>query len=246
MKGNSAGKGLTAATVCWGLLALVLRWQLYRSGVDVKGLLVQHHPLGIALMVLTIGVLIRIVLAVRKLETSSDYETYHRASLWSALGHVAAGAGMLVTVLTGATMMGGYVEIVWRGLGLAAPVCMLAAGVARALGKRPFFLLYVVACLFLALHTVTRYQFWSGNPQMQDYLFSLLGLLALVFFCYYHAAWDADCGNLRLTLGTGLAAIYFCTAELAVSSGPALYLGGLLWVFAELCSLRSGAAYEEK
>ena len=246
MKGNSVSRGTSVLMLVLGVTALLLRKWLYSAAMDVKGLLVRSHPLEISVYVLTAAALVVIVLAVRKLETSSEYETYHRASLCSAVGHLAAGAGMLVTVLTGATMMGGYVEIVWRVLGLAAPVCMLAAGVFRALGKRPFFLLYVVVCLFLALHTVTRYQFWSGNPQMQDYFFSLLGLLALVFFGYYHAAWDAGGGNLRLTLGTGLAAIYFCTAELAVSSGPALYLGGLLWVLAELGSLKSGAAYEEK
>lgn len=246
MKGNSLSRGLPVLMLVFGIAALLLRKWLYAVAVDVKGLLVRSHPLEIAVFVLTAVVLAVILLAVRKLENASSYEDCHSASVLSAVGHVAAGAGILVTALTGTTMMGGYVELVWRALGLAAPVCLLAAGVIRVLGKRPFFLLYVVACLFLMLHTVTRYQFWSGNPQMQDYFFSLLGLLALVFFGYYNAGWDAGYGNLRLTVGTGLAAIYLCTAELAVSSGPALYLGGILWALTELGSMQFGSAQKER
>ena len=246
MNGKSGSRKLPWMLLVFGIAALAMRWGLYATAVDVKGLLLRNQPLSPVLTVLTIGVLVRIALAVRKMETSSCYEDHYSASLIGGIGHVAAGAGILVTVLTGRTLMGGYVETVWRILGMAAPVCLLAAGVARVLGRRPFFLLYVAVCLFLALHTVTRYQFWSGNPQMQDYLFSLLGLLALVFFTYSLAAWDAACGSLRLTMGTGLAAIYLCTAELAGSSGYALYLGGILWVLAELCSMKHGAAHKEK
>lgn len=246
MKGNSVGRGMSLLMLVFGIAALLLRRWLYEVAADVKGLLVRNHPLEIAVFALTAAVLAVIALAVRKMENSSGYEDCFSASLLSAVGHVAAGAGILVTVLTGSTMMGGYVEMAWRWLGLAAPVCLLAAGLARLWGKRPFFLLYVLACLFLALHTVTRYQFWSGDPQMQDYIFSLLGLLSLMFFCYYCAAWDASGGNLQMTVGTGSAVVYFCTAELAASAAPALYLGGLLWAVTELCSMKNNAAHKEK
>lgn len=237
MKGISAGKKLPAATICWGILALVLRWQLYRAGVDGKALLVRNHPLSIALAVLTVGVLVRILLVVRKLGNGNSAEGHPPASLPGALGSLAAGAGILVTVMTDVTAMGNHLESIWRCLGFAAPVCLFLAAVARLRGKRPFFLLYVVACLFFVLHIVSRYQFWSGNPQMQDYVFSLLGAMALMFFGFYSAAWNAGCGSIRMLYGMGLAAIYLCTAELARSFCPALYLGGICWVLTELCSI---------
>ena len=246
MKGNFVSRVPALMMLASGIAALLLRIMLYRTAVDVKGLLLRNSPLEIAVIVLTAAVLLGIALIARKTENSCRYEDVCSASLMAGIGHVAAGSGILVTVLTGTTMMGGYMEMIWRILGMAAPVCLLAAGVARVLGKRPFFLLYLVTCLFLALHTVTRYQFWSGNPQMQDFLFSLLGLLALVFFAYSQAAWDANSGNLRSTVGSGLAAVYLCTAELARSSAAALYLGGILWVLAELCSMKRSAAHEEK
>lgn len=237
MKQHSAGKKLPEMTLLWGLLALVLRWQLYRTGVDAKGLLVQHHPLSIALMVLSAGVLIRILLAAGKQKDDRSYEDCCTSGLLPAVGNLAAGAGILVTVLTAAPGMGSYLTIVWRYLGLAAPVCLLLAGAMRMLGKKPFFLLHVVVCLFFVVHIVTRYQLWSGHPQMQDYVFSLLGAMALMFFGFYTAALEADCGNLPVMRGMGLAAIYLCTAELARSACPALYLGGILWVLTDLCTM---------
>ena len=242
MKRNSVGKGLPVLTLGLGMAAFLLRVLLYGMAVDVKGLLLRHHPLEIALTVLTVLVLLAVAAAARLMNPGPRKES---ASLAAAFGTVAAASGILTTVLTTNPGMGGYLAIAWRYLGLAAPVCLLLAGFARALGKRPGFLLYVVACLFFVLHIVTRYQMWSGNPQMQDYVFSLLGAMALMFFGFYRAAWYADCGSLRMSAGTGLAAIYLCTAELARSSCPVLYLGGILWVLTELCSLFNSPVSEE-
>lgn len=239
MKRNSGSAKLSVQMLIWGIAALVLRKMLYATAVDVKGLLLRHQPLEIALTVLTIGVLARILLAVRKMEKADCYDDLYSAGLPGAIGNVAAGAGILVTVLTTAPAMGSYLESVWRILGLAAAVCCLLAGIARMWGKRPFFLLHVAVCLFFMLHIVTRYQTWSGHPQMQDYIFSLLGAMALMFFGFYAAALEAGCGSRRMTVGMGLAAIYLCLAELARSSCPGLYLGGILWVLMDLCSMRN-------
>ena len=233
MKGNSGSGKLTVITALFGIAALAMRRVLYATAVDVKGLLVRNQPLGIALAVLTLGVLARIALAVRK--TDRDIcETYPSVNLPAALGSVAAAAGILVTVRTGTAVTGSPLGNVWYGLGLAAAPCLLLAGIARLFGKKPFFLLHVAVCLFFVVHIVTRYQLWSANPQLQDYVFALLGAMALMFFGFYTAAGEADCGNPRMRLGMGLAAIYLCLAELARSACPALYLGGAIWVLTEL------------
>ena len=239
MNRNSGSHRLPVMMLIWGIAALVLRKTLYATAVDVKGLLVRYQPLEIALTVLTVGVLTRIVLAVYKQKGSDSYEDYRFAGLPGAVGNVAAGAGILVTVLTAAPGMGSYLETLWHYLGLAAPVCLLLAAFAKIGGKKPFFLLHVVVCLFLVLHIVTRYQAWSGHPQTQDYIFALLGDMCLVFFGFYTAALEAGCGNFRMMQGMGLAGIYLCSAELARSSCPALYLGGIVWMLTELCSMQA-------
>ena len=230
---NSGSRKLSVMMLFFGIAALAMRKALYATAVDVKGLLVRSHPLSLALTLLTVGVLIRIALTARKQENTGNREG---SGFLAALGSVAAGAGILVTVLTGNIVMGSALEIAWYYLGLAAPVCLLLAGIARLFGKKPFFLLHVVVCLFFMVHIVARYQLWSANPQLQDYLFSLLGAMALLFFSFYTAAREADCGNERIRLGTGLAAIYLCLAELAQSACPALYLGGAIWALTELGS----------
>lgn len=225
-----------------GTAGLLLRKMLYAAAVDDKGLLPRNHPLETALLVLSAAVLIAVVWIARKAEAGGEPTSGSLA----AFGNLAAGAGILSAVLTGTPITGNYLESLWHILGLAAPVCLLLAAIVRALGKRPFFLLYVVACLFFLMHIVTRYPLWSGNPQMQDYLFSLLGAMSLTFFAFYTAAQETGSGNPRMRVGMGLAAIYLCTAELARSARPALYLGGLLWVLAELGSIRYAFADQTK
>ena len=232
---QKAGSGkLSVMMLVLGIAALAMRWGLYATAVDAKGLLRRDQPLGIALMVLTACVVFRIALLVRKGKNADCCERYGTGGLAGAFGNVAAGAGILTTVLTGAPAMEGYLASAWRILGMAAPACLLLAGMLLVFGKRPFFLLHVVPSLFFLVHIVTRYQLWSAHPQMQDYVFALLGAMALMFFGFYTAALEADCGNSGMRLGMGLAAVYLCMAELARSSCPALYLGGILWVLTDL------------
>lgn len=233
MKRISGSTKLSVWMLLFGMVALILRKTLYVTAVDVKGLLLRNQPLEIALMVLTIGVLLRLALHIRKLTSSGGYGHQASPNLIGAVGNIGAGAGILMTVLAGQPFMGGNLEIVWYWLGLAAPVCLLVAGIARLFGKKPFFLLYVVVCLFFLMHIVRHYQLWSSNPQLQDYLFAMLGAMGLMLFGFYTAAGEADCGNPPIRLGMGLAAIYLCLAELARSSCPWLYLGGIFWVLTD-------------
>lgn len=241
MKRDYGSVKLSGMMLILGIAALVLRKMLYAQAVDARGLLLQNHPLEIALAALTAAALTVLVLAVRKQKGSGNFADCYVADLPAAFGNVAAGAGIAITVLTGAPGMGGYLESAWRILGLAAPVCFCVAAFARMWGKTPFFLLHVVGCLFFVVHIVSRYQLWSGNPQMQDYVFSLLGAMTLMFFGFYTAALEAGCGSRRMSLGMGLAAVYLCLAELARSSCPALYLGGACWVLTELCSMKTSS-----
>lgn len=244
MMKNSGGRGLAALMCLSGIAAMILRRTLYAVAVDEKGLLLRNHPLQIALAVLTgLVLLILLISAWRQKRNSQDSVT---AGFPAAFGNVAAGAGILVTVLAGNAPMGGYLESAWRILGLAAPVCLFLAAVAVVLDKRPFFLLHVAACLFFLVHIVTRYQLWSSDPQMQDYVFALLAAIALMLFGYYTAAQEADTGDRPKKQAAGLAAVYLCLAELARSSCPGLYLGGAVWVLMDLCSARNRSADEKK
>ena len=228
-----------------GLAALLLRWQLYRTAVDEKGLLPRIHPLSIALLVLTAAVLLLIYITVRKQEEAAVFADRSPRSIPAALGHAVMAGMILTTVLAGSPQTSGYLATVWKYLGMAAFPCLVLAGTDRLRGKKSFFLLHMVPCLFFVVHIVSHYQSWSGDPQMQDYVFALLGAMALMFFGFYTAAMEAGCGSRRMRLGMGLAAIYLCLAETAHSAYPQLYLAGMIWVMTDLHSLGASETAEK-
>ena len=230
-------KSHTMPAVIAGLggIALVLRRMLYLFAVDEKGLLISGHPLTYALAALTLAAFGYIFVTVRTLEGSEDYADNFRCSTLAAVGHVLAACGMAATVLFNRPSMGGYLGTAWILLGHAAPVCMLLAGLARVYGRKPFFLLHMIPALFLVVHIIDHYQLWCGNPQLQDYFFTLLGTMALMLFAFYNSAFSAGLGQRRMQMGTGLAAAYLCMAELAVSQLPLLYLGCTVWALTNLC-----------
>lgn len=230
---------LTDASFVLGLAALVLRRWLYVTAVDEKGLLPRLHPLSLGLLALTAAALVLIYVTVRKQEESRTCGDCRASGLSALLGPGAMALGILLTVRTGTPGTAGYLGTAWLWLGMASSVCLLAAGAAAFCGKKPFFLLHMVPCLFFVVHIVSHYQTWSGNPQMLDYLFALLGAMALMFFCFYTSALEAGCGSRRMMLGMGLAAVYLCLAELGNSAYPVLYLCGVLWIRAELFHLRA-------
>lgn len=228
---------LPAATVALGLLGLILRRMLYAFGLDGKHLLIAGHPLSLTLWALTLAAIVLIVAAVWRLNGSNRYADNFSPSLLSAVGHVLAAAGILLTVLLNPPMMPGTLGKIWKFLGFLSVPCLVLAGYARVRGRRPFFLLHMAACLFLVFHIVDHYQVWSGDPQLQDYVFALFGTMTLMFFGFYTAAFDAGAGRRRMQLGMGLAAVYLCTVGLPGSGYPFLYLGGIAWVLTGLCTL---------
>ena len=162
-------KTMGTGSVCvFGLAALVLRWRLYRTAVDEKGLLERMHPLSIVLLVLTAAVLLLIYFVVRKQKESVSFEESIPHGTLAALGHGLLAGSILSTVLSGSPRAIGYLATAWRWLGFAAPLCLVLAGTDRLRGRKPSFLLHVVPCLFLVVHIVSHYQSWSGDPQMQD------------------------------------------------------------------------------
>ena len=229
-----------------GLAALVLRRQLYRTAVDEKGLLPRMHPLSLALLALTAAALLAAYLLVRKQEESVSFAERNPRGVLAALGHTVMAGSILSAVLAGGPRSIGYLAIAWKWLGFAAAFCFVLAGAERLRDRKACFLLHVVPCLFLMVHIVSHYQTWSGNPQMQDYVFALLASMALMFFGFYTAALEAGCGSRRMLLGMGLAAIYLCLAEAACSACPQLYLAGVFWVVTELDALRKSDSAEKE
>lgn len=230
-------KNLPRFAVVAGILGWQLRAQLYIWGIDDKGLMLPHHPLALLLLALTAVTMAVLALGVRKLDGSEAYGDNFAPSTGAAVTHVLAGLAFCLTVLLHRPAMANHLGTAWKVLGLLSGPCFLLAGFSRLKGKQPFFALHMIPCLFLVLHIVNHYQIWSGNPQVQDYVFTLLGTIAAALFAYYTAAFDADTGKRRMHLFTGLAAVYLCLVVIARTEYLLLYAGCLLWIQSDLCTL---------
>lgn len=222
------------ALVC-GAAGLGLHRLLYVAAVDARGLLTAGHPVEILLWILTAAVLGLSAAAALKLEGKGDYAANFPKSVSAAAGHFIFAVCILLTVLLEPSAMAGAMGEIWRWLGLAAFAAMVWAGLCRLEGKKPSFVSHMVLCVFLAIQLITHYRTWSGDPQLQDYVFTLLGWVALVFFAYCHTAFDVGFCKRRLLLGTGLAAIYLCMAGLLDTPYTLLYVGGIFWVWSNFC-----------
>ena len=218
-------------------ICLCLRRLLYAVAVDENNLLPVLHPLEILLWLVTfLGTALVIMLVWRK-KGSNRYEDNFSASVPAAAGTVLAAAAIGLTAVLKDAGMPGFLGLMWRGLGILSAGAMLFAAWCRYQGQRPPFLLHGVVCVFFAVHMVSHYQAWSGNPQLQDYFYDLGGIMLLMLFAYYQTAFDTDSGNRRMQLAAGLLAALWSFTAVSRTEFPLLYAACGIWALTDLCTL---------
>ena len=228
---------LPLASLAFGCAAFGLRTALYALAVDRKGLLISGHPLTCALWAVAVAGAAFILWNVWNPGGSNVYEDNFPPSTPAAFSSGLMALGLLMTVRLQPPAGTDAMVMVWKLLGYLSIPALIWAGVSRYQGKKPFFGTHAVMCLFLLIHMVSRYQLWSANPQLQDYVFEVLATISLTLFSYHCAAFEADMGSRRMQLATGLLAVLLCPAALAGSEPGWLYVYGTVWAFSNLCCL---------
>ena len=220
-------KYLPLAALVMGLACQIGRWTLYRTAVDATGLLTAGTPLewgSYALSVLAIGLFAAAVGKMGETEVSSE-------PILAGLGQLIGGLGLGWTALRYPGEMPGLLGILWKILGITAAICLLWSSLQTVQKKTPHFLVLLAPCLFWLVHLIDNYRGWSGQPQLQSYLFSLLATMAMALFTYYTAADSVGLGKPRLRVFAGLSAGYLCLA--AMLPGPEktriLFFASALW-----------------
>ena len=228
---------LPAIVLVLSVLVLSLYRWLYAVALDEKGLLISRHPLAVCLWTAVFAGAVLILLAVRKSDGSNLYEDNFTPSALALLGHLHIGITVVLMALLYPIPLGGIFASLWKVLGVASGIAMIWGGICRKRGTMPFFGIHAGLCLFLLLYLVSCYQFWSGNPQLQGYVFELLALVAMVLYCYQLAALAAGMGNRKALAVFGLLTVLLSGPANFGARVPALYASGLLFAATNLCRL---------
>lgn len=219
---------LPLSALIMGLACLVGRRVLYATSVDGTGLLESGTPLEWGTYLLSVLALALWIAGSRREEGRVFPDSV------VSLGQFIGAVGIGWTALRYPGEMPGLLGNLWKLLGILSAGCLIWSAYCTKNGKTPHFLLLLFPCLFWLIHLVDNYRGWSGQPQPQSYLFSLLATMAMTLFTYYTAAGAAQMGKPRRKRFAALAAGYFCTAAALPGKGQLLYLLSALWALFSL------------
>ena len=211
---------------CCGAAAFGLYRLLYAIGMDGRGLLKSWHFSWVLLCILSIAAGAVILASTARL---SQGDPRFRRSLPAAACCVLAAVSSLLTGL-GCLWNGQLAYAIGAMLAAAA---FVAVAFCRSLGRRPNFLMHAVICIHFILQLLKLYQANSFDPQIQDYLFQILAVIALAFTAYLLASADLGRGSRRWLWVAGMSAVYLCMLSLG-SSATGLFLTGAAWSFTAL------------
>lgn len=212
-----------------GVIGFGLRCALYSVAVDRKNLLVPH-PLGFALGVLTLAAMVLVITGVLRWNKDPLFSVWRsNRTLLAILAALGFGS-----VLLKGSFAASLLILVRNILAILSALSMASLPVLEKKGKKIPFPLYALPCLFFAVHMVSSYQLWSSNPQIQDYVFTLMANVGLMLYTYQKAAAAVGFRKEKRTLAIGLLTVYFCYTALSGTDFFVLFLCTGSWVLADL------------
>lgn len=217
-----------------GLLALItlgVRWGMYAFSLDAKNLVPGFAPLAVAHWVLAVFSAACLLVSVWKAEGPAGAAGNFRAG---AAGAAAAGLGIALTVLSGGPAVYSGMNTIWMLLGLLSGAALIWEAVCRLTGRENPVPAGAAVCLFLMVHIMGRYRFWSSDPQLLDYCFEMLADMTLALFCYHHGAARSGMAKGKQLAAFGLLAAYCCIVCLKGTGYPFLHLGCGIWALTDL------------
>lgn len=238
-------KSIPSLVLLSSLLAMLLRIWTRGSGPDAEGLFPYKPFVWGLLWLLTITTAVGIGYAVRSLKNTPSYRDNYPKSVVSGLCAVPAALSFLV---------GGYLQLrdsvalalpqttpvdtVTGIFGLVAGLCLLLIAAHRCMGRKPFFALNGLICLYLALRLFNRCQIWSNEPRIGIVVFPFLASTTLMLSAYQRVCFDVYLGKRRWSALWCLLSVYLCVVAIFSFDQPLFYGLCALWQLTDLCSLR--------
>ncbi len=220
----------------FGGLGAALRRLMLSLCTDEKGLLRTWNLPQVLVAVLTELTVAAVFSAVRGRAGSNRYADNFGPSIPGGISAIFTAVGIGCSLAAGQSIAADPLAKAWVILGLASIPCMLFTGICQIRGLRPSFLFHAVVSLYLAIHLAHHYRVWSGNPELESYLWQLLASVGLSLTAYCRTAFDVGMGSRRSQLGISLITAYLCFLAMADGSGGIFYFAFGLWALLNLCA----------
>lgn len=219
-----------------GAAGAALRFWLLASAEGAH-LLPAGHPARFLTVILSALVLAVLLFGTRPLVQAHKYAFNFPASILGAVGLAAAAIGIGITCIGELAAIEDIFSRITAICGLVATPCLLFIAYCRSKGYHPSLVFHVTVCIYLMVRLVSLYRIWSADPQLEDFMYPLLGVVFCLLSCYHRAAFDANCGNRRWYTFFTLSCLYFCCLALPGCSQFLFYFGIGLWMATNICSL---------
>ena len=218
-----------------GLAGLALRVWLLTTGLEANGLLRPGHPANPLTFLLTGALLVLLFVCTRPIDGIGAYHQVFPRSSAQAVGCFTAAAGVLIADVLEFVARPDYLTVISCIFGLLAAVSYVFLGRTALQHKRPSPRLHGSITLYLMLHLVSQYRFWSAEPQLQNYFFQLLASVLLMLCAYHRTAVDYSRNNRQMYLFFNYAALFACCLALP-GQDWLFYLSMAVWTLGCNCS----------
>ena len=226
-------KPLTSAAgfALGGVIAMLLRFWFLRTGIDDRGLLSTGHLGSILSYVLCFGLPVAFFVLLNKEEQSVCFS----ATPLSAAGYfiLTIGLGVAAWKLISSTTL--VLHLAAGAFGIIGAICALVAGIYAIRGFKTHPLFFCPGALFFACFLFCRYQQWSGEPEMQRYVFQLLAAALSMITLYQRSAFSVNMATGKSYLLWSRAALLMCLAAIPGSQLPVLWLATAVFFVLDGC-----------
>ena len=218
-------------TLSAALLGYLLRFLLYATAIDQKGLIIRGHWATWSLVSLTMLFFAGLLIMAQNPKKEPDYRDCFAPSIWRTLGAFAAGGTIMVHSFRNFVISYSTIDRVAGILGIIAGIGLIISGICHLLGRKPHFLFPVAVSLYFALRLVDLYRSWSSDPQLMDYVFYLGAFICLMLCSYFLAHFHVDTRQHRSLWVAAMAAVYLSAVAIPNSGDMALLAPCAFWAF---------------
>lgn len=218
-----------------GAVGLLLRFWLYGAGFDEKGLMLDGHIASILIFVLT--ALVMVVLLGCTPAIDKRVRRNLPASSMTSLGQCIAAVGIVAASVMDLLQRTDLMTVISSVLGILAAVSLVTMTFMKLRSKANAMVCLFVVTLYLTVHPVCQYRFWSPEPQLQNYAFQLLSSVFLMLASYHRTMLENQGGYVRWFVFYNQAALFFCFLSFH-SQMWAFYLAMAIWTVSDLFCLK--------